>query len=73
MTAARSRTTERQERVLLLLSRRGASIASVAHELGLSERQVKRDLANLNRRLDVSTPLQAAAALGWLSPLDRAA
>lgn len=57
---------DRAREVLRRLSHPGAKLVSVAHEMGISERQARRDLYELYQELRVSTPLQAAAALGWV-------
>jgi DNA-binding NarL/FixJ family response regulator len=57
----------RPELTLHLLTEKGASYASVAFKLQVSERTVKRDIAAIYQRTGTDTLLQAAAALGWIN------
>lgn len=53
----------RQRDIIARLAVPGASIRSVAHDLGLAESTVKNSLTDLYRRLGVASALQAYAAL----------
>ncbi|WP_018504994.1 helix-turn-helix domain-containing protein [Parafrankia discariae] len=52
----------RRQRALLLLLDRGFDYTRAARELGVSDRTVKRDVADLCHRLGASTPFQLGAA-----------
>lgn len=52
--------------VLRLLLEPGASAATVAHRLGISERAARSRLASLYRRLGVNSAAQAAWAVRHL-------
>ncbi|MCK9931386.1 helix-turn-helix domain-containing protein [Frankia sp. Mgl5] len=59
----------RRQRALLLLLDRGLDYTRAARELGVSDRTIKRDVADLCHRLGVTTPFQlgaAAAHAGYL-------
>ena len=56
--------TARELEVLHALSRPGAKRATVATELGLSERTIDAHLRSLYRRLGVNSATQAAVRVG---------